>query len=89
MTERRNSRKPWKEEDDAMLRRLIAARERPAQLAKKLGRTQDSIRGRAAQLGLMLPSAIRPWKISFPRGPRRVDRLDTTTENKSEETDDE
>lgn len=70
MAERPNSGKLWRADDDAELRRRIAARQPPAVLARELGRTQDAIRGRAAELGLMLPSAIRPWKINFPRGPR-------------------
>lgn len=72
MTERPNSRKPWKPEDDALLRRLVAAREPPSVLARQLGRTQDSIRWRALQLRITLPSAIRPWKVNLPRGTRRI-----------------
>lgn len=52
----------WSDEDDAELRRLIAAREPPARIARALHRTQDAIRGRAAELHLTLPSPLRPWK---------------------------
>lgn len=52
----------WTEDDDARLRRLIAAREPPARIAQALKRTQDAIRGRAAELRLTLPSPLRPWR---------------------------
>jgi transposase-like protein len=75
MTVRSNSRSRWSEENDAELLRLVAAREPPAAIAKKMGRTQDAVRGRAAQLGIMLPSSIRPWRQSHARGPRKLPRL--------------
>jgi hypothetical protein len=52
----------WSEEDDARLRQLIEARETTARIAQALERTQDAIRGRAAQLGITVPSSIRPWR---------------------------
>ncbi len=52
----------WSDEDDAALCRLIVAREPPARIARALHRTQDAIRGRAAELHLTLPSPLRPWK---------------------------
>jgi len=42
---------------------------------RALGPTQEAIRGRAAHLGIMLSSAMPPWKISVPRGSRTVSRL--------------
>lgn len=61
-TDRPRHRRPWNDADDRELRRLIEAREPPARIARSLQRTQDAIRGRAAQLGLALPSALRPWR---------------------------
>jgi hypothetical protein len=61
----------WTEDDDAGLRRLIAAREPPARIAKALKRTQDAVRGRAAELRLTLPSPLRPWRrFATPNGRR-------------------
>jgi hypothetical protein len=62
----------WSDDDDAQLRRLIAGREPPARIARILQRTQDAIRGRAAQLRLTLPSPLRPWR-RFSNPNRRVE----------------
>lgn len=59
---RANDRRTWTEDDDAQLLRLIAAREPPASIARQMQRTQDAIRGRAGQLGVAVPSPIRPWR---------------------------
>ena len=65
-------RRPWTDVDDIELRRLIEDRQRPSEIARQLGRTIDSIRGRASSLGLTLPSALRPWRKTAPRlGPKR------------------
>lgn len=60
--DRQKHRRPWSDADDREFRQLIDAREPPARIARQLQRTQDAIRGRAAQLGLALPSALRPWR---------------------------
>ncbi|PJI87363.1 hypothetical protein DAH55_15540 [Sphingomonas koreensis] len=60
-------RRPWTDADDIELRRLIEDRQRPSEIARQLGRTIDAIRGRAACLGLTLPSALRPWRRTAPR----------------------
>lgn len=60
-------RRPWTDTDDIELRRLIEDRQRPSEIARQLGRTIDSIRGRTAYLGLTLPSALRPWRKTAPR----------------------
>ncbi len=60
-------RRPWTDADDIELRRLIEDRQRPSEIARQLGRTIDAIRGRAASLGLPLPSALRPWRRTAPR----------------------
>lgn len=58
---RQRHRRPWSEDDDRDLRQMIEARESVAHIASTLQRTQDAIRGRAAQFKLILPSALRPW----------------------------
>lgn len=60
-----NSGSVWSEEDDAELRRRIAARQTAAVIAKGMRRRIDGIRGRAAALRLTLPSSQRPWRL-FP-----------------------
>jgi len=60
-------RRPWSEEDDAELRRLVAARQSSGEIARQLKRTLDAVRGRAAHLDLVLPSSLRPWRAT----PRR------------------
>lgn len=60
-------RRPWSEDDDAELRRLVEARQPPSEIARQLGRTIDAIRGRAAHLGLVLPSPLRPWRKTATR----------------------
>lgn len=52
----------WSDDDAAELRRLIVAREPAVRIARTLRRTQDAIRGRAAELRLTLPSPLRPWR---------------------------
>ncbi len=64
-------RRPWSEEDDAELVRLVSARKRPGEIAEKLQRTLDAVRGRAAQLGLALPSTLRPWRAPVLRNAPR------------------
>lgn len=54
--------RPWTADDDALLAQLVEARERPVQIARQLGRSLDAVRGRAARLGLVLPSRLRPWR---------------------------
>jgi len=60
-------RRPWTDADDIELRRLIEDRQRPSEIARRLGRTIDAIRGRTAYLGLTLPSALRPWRKTASR----------------------
>lgn len=67
---RANDRRTWTKVDDAQLVRLIAAREPPASIARQMQRTQDAIRGRAGQLGLTVPSPIRPWRRHWGRALR-------------------
>lgn len=76
--------RPWSEEDDAALRRLIDGREPPARIARALQRTQDAIRGRAAQLHLTLPSPLRPWK-RFPSPNARAGQDDPLPTNDQHE----
>lgn len=71
--------RPWSEEDDALLRRLIDGREPPARIAHTMQRTQDAIRGRAAQLHLTLPSPLRPWR-RFPSPNARAGQGDPPVE---------
>ncbi|MBI0477090.1 hypothetical protein D9601_17215 [Sphingomonas sp. MA1305] len=65
-----SSRRRWREEDDADLRARIGRRQKIADIAREIGRTVDAVRGRAAQLGLQLPSSLRPWRPGVPRGRR-------------------
>ena len=65
--ERAHRGRRWNESDDLQLTRLIAAREPPGRIALIMHRTQDAIRGRAGQLGLPLPSPLRPWKRFWSR----------------------
>ncbi|WP_447728263.1 hypothetical protein [Sphingomonas koreensis] len=65
----RRTRRPWSEEDDAELSRLIAERHPPGQIARQLRRTIDAVRGRAAHLNLVLPSSLRPWRSTVRRQP--------------------
>lgn len=60
--EQRKRRRPWSKTDDEELARLIDSREAPGAIARKLGRTVDGVRGRAAFLHLVLPSPLRPWR---------------------------
>lgn len=60
-------RRPWSEADDAELRRLIDARRPPSEIAGELSRTIDAVRGRAAHLGVILPSSLRPWRKTATR----------------------
>lgn len=75
----------WSEDDDAELRRLIAAREPAVRIAHALRRTQDAIRGRAAELHLTLPSPLRPWKRFAKPGGRR-EHEDTEPQDQQLET---
>jgi hypothetical protein len=82
----RRKPRPWSEADDAELLRMIEARQPPSEIAKQLDRTVDAIRGRAAQLRLVLPSALRPWRKTMgrtPMGPAQ-DRPDQDTETDDE-----
>lgn len=76
-------RQPWSEEDDAELARLIAARHRPSHIAEQLQRTLDAVRGRASQLGLALPSTLRPWRQPVLRRPERPVPPETTAGEES------
>ena len=67
---RANGGRQWSEDEDAQLRALIAAREPPAAIARRMQRTQDAIRGRAGQLGLAVPSPLRPWRKHWGRALR-------------------
>lgn len=74
-----NSGNVWSEEDDAELRRRIAARQPAAVIAKGMGRRIDAIRGRAAALRVTLPSSQRPWRLFPSRW------LNSATEKKNDE----
>lgn len=74
MTDRTPSRGlPWTAEGDAELRRRVAAKERPAQIAIAMGRPIEGIRGRAQVLGLTFAPRINPWREHMT--PRRVQLL--------------
>lgn len=60
-------RRPWNEAEDQQLRALIVARRPAGEIARELGRTVDAIRGRAAHLGLLIPSTLRPWREAMRR----------------------
>jgi hypothetical protein len=80
---RANDRRQWTDEDDAQLRGLIASREPPAVIARRMQRTQDAIRGRAGQLGLAVPSPLRPWRRHWGRALREerdrdADQIDSS-----------
>ncbi len=62
-----NDRRRWLEADDLLLRQLIERREPPARIARQMQRTRDAIRGRAGQLGLTVPSPLRPWHKHWTR----------------------
>jgi hypothetical protein len=71
MAQPRNQGTRWGTDDDAELARLIAARKAVVEIARRLGRTQDAVRGRAWQLRLTLPSTLRPWRKNLAlRRPR-------------------
>lgn len=78
----RRKARPWSEADDADLMRMIEVRQPPGEIAKQLHRTIDAIRGRAAQLRLVLPSPLRPWRKTIGRTPMRPvqNRPDQCTE---------
>ncbi|MBA4763011.1 MULTISPECIES: hypothetical protein [unclassified Sphingomonas] len=63
----RRKPRPWTEADDKVLSQMIEARQPPAKIARKLHRTVDAVRGRAAQLHLVLPSPLRPWRMGVRR----------------------
>ena len=49
-----NTRKPWTPEDTEALRRLIAARSPPREIAGQLGRSIEAVAKQAAKIGLKL-----------------------------------
>lgn len=53
------SPRPWLPEDDARLIELAAAGTPRNQIARALDRTQGSVEGRAAHLGVQLPPTRR------------------------------
>lgn len=53
------SPRPWLPEEDTLLAELAAAGTPRNRIAKTLDRTQGSIEGRAAHLGLQLPPTRR------------------------------
>ncbi len=61
--------RPWSPDDDEALKALVARRQPAASIAQTLGRTVDAVRGRAALLGLRLPSSLRPWRPGVARRP--------------------
>lgn len=71
--ERVNSRKRWTDDADKELRQRIERRQTLPMIADGMGRTQDAIRGRAAQLKLRLPSTARPWRPGYPAWAKRPD----------------
>lgn len=50
-----SSPRPWPDGDDAALRRGKRSGDGPAQIGKKLGRSEESVRRRAIALGI-------PWR---------------------------
>jgi len=64
-------RRPWSEVDDDALRRMIAERQLPGEIARQLRRTIDAVRGRAVHLDLVLPSPLRPWRSAVRRQPMK------------------
>jgi hypothetical protein len=65
MTEPPKRHPPWNADDDALLRQKLAARETASAVAVSMGRTVDSIRGRAQALGLRIVSRVRPWRTAL------------------------
>ena len=66
-TPARRKPRPWTEADDAALIQMIEARHPPGEIARRLHRTVDAIRERAAQPRLVLPSPLRPWRMGVRR----------------------
>lgn len=62
---------PWTEENDAELRKRVAAKQTIGQIAREMSRTMDAIRGRAAALRITLRSSQRPWRdgVTFRQQP--------------------
>ena len=48
-----NSRSPWTEEDFARLRELLSAGQAIPEVAKAMGRSQEAVRNKAWQRGLL------------------------------------
>ena len=58
----RNTGKPWTAEDDRVLRELAKGNTPTRVIGLKLGRTEDAIYARAAQLGITLkPTNQSPY----------------------------
>jgi len=58
----RNTGDPWTAEDDMLLRKLASENTPTRVIGLKLGRTEDAVRTRAAQLGISLkPTNQSPY----------------------------
>lgn len=81
---RPNDGRTWTEADDTLLRNLIFRREPPVAIARQLQRTQAAVRGRAGQLGLAVPSPLRPWRKHWGRAVR--DELNSAPKQNAADT---
>ena len=58
----RNTGEPWTSEEDSQLRKLASENTPTRVIGLKLGRTEDAVRTRAAQLGISLkPTNQSPY----------------------------
>lgn len=62
----RTPRRRWAPEEDSELRRRIAAREQPVEIAAAMGCPVDGVRWRAQGLRLRFAARINPWRESLP-----------------------
>lgn len=60
-------RSRWTTEEDEELRRRIEQRQTAGIITAAMGRTNHAIRGRAGELGLMVPTTIAPWRVGVKR----------------------
>jgi hypothetical protein len=63
----KNHGRRWTLEDDEELRVALDKREPVKDIAMRLGRRQDAVRGRAWALGLTIGAGLRRWRGARPR----------------------
>lgn len=66
------------------MRRRIAAREQPVEIAAAMGRPVDGVRWRAQGLRLRFAPRINPWRESLPDKIERLKRERAEAQNKGE-----